>query len=697
MKVRIEGEKEECMKDAFVGRKTFIFFIAIIFFCFSLSPAQNTASGQENDLELEALLNVKVSVASKKAENISDAPGIIYVVSQDEIRRTGAVSFKELLLRIPSLGIATNATTNRSIVVMRGDLIKINSSHILFLIDGRPIREVQEGGVSSDLIESFPVDIIEQIEVIRGPGSVLYGSDAFSGVINIKTRKPIDKPFSASVTGHIEPMTGGGVSGDVLLKSGDLDVEAAFRDYQKPELKENFNQAYFYFDMASFRFVTSDSLVRDDIVFDQGPGVFLSANYKGLSATGSFVQWKNSSYQNGADVTNHKFFGNAGYKKQIRDNWKTETNITGTRTELFTVDPRFIERHSNNFLLENTHFITFLKNLGVVLGGTMSYIEGYEKNLIAGVSAQSTGTVYSIGNRVALSAYGQADYTIFDQVKLIGGVQGNKTRNIPAHFAPRLGAIWHPIKEISIKTFYSEAFRLPSINELYINYNIGIYGDSTLRPEIMKTIDAGVSYQNDQVMIGVNYFHSIESDIIQQELFNQANFDFYSRKYMNLGTVTFDGAELEGKMYVTKQLYLNGSLLYQHSKDSLYDSVVPYPDFGGKAGVSYAFPQGITLSLSDAYQGHLPDKFKGTNNKSRHDANINEHIDGMPFSLINFSSQFNLAKLFNKKFKIEPSLLFKIDNLIGKEIWMYEYGGFSNDVVPTIRGREFFLGLNLSL
>jgi len=78
---------------------------------------------------------------------------------------------------------------DRAIVAVRGDQTRSDAGHVLILIDGRPVREVIEGGVSSDILESFPVNLLERIEVIKGPGSVLYGSDAYSGVINLITQK----------------------------------------------------------------------------------------------------------------------------------------------------------------------------------------------------------------------------------------------------------------------------------------------------------------------------------------------------------------------------------------------------------------------------------------------------------------------------------------------------------------------------
>ena len=80
--------------------------------------------------------------------------------------------------------------------------VKITSNsgeHVLLLINGRPVREVQEGGIKIEMLETFPVGVIERIEVVKAPGSVLYGSTAFSGVINVITEQP--EKSGVSVTG----------------------------------------------------------------------------------------------------------------------------------------------------------------------------------------------------------------------------------------------------------------------------------------------------------------------------------------------------------------------------------------------------------------------------------------------------------------------------------------------------------------
>jgi len=146
-------------------------------------PLQQT-SDQPSDLvsmDLEQLMNLKVTTASLFSDKLSQAPAIMSVVTNDELRRFDGLTLNEILQQVPGLTGSTQYFVDRSMVAARGDQTKTDGGHILFLINGRPTREVMEGGVISDLLESFPVEILERIEIIKGPGSVLYGSNAFRG------------------------------------------------------------------------------------------------------------------------------------------------------------------------------------------------------------------------------------------------------------------------------------------------------------------------------------------------------------------------------------------------------------------------------------------------------------------------------------------------------------------------------------
>jgi iron complex outermembrane receptor protein len=142
-----------------------------------------------NGLSLEELSNIVVSSVTKTAQPLSTAPAAIYVITHDDIIRSGATSVPEMLRLAPNLQVA-QITSSRYAITARG----FNSSaadKLLVLIDGRSVYTPYFSGVMWDLQTVLP-DTIERIEVISGPGATLWGANAVNGVINIITRKAED-------------------------------------------------------------------------------------------------------------------------------------------------------------------------------------------------------------------------------------------------------------------------------------------------------------------------------------------------------------------------------------------------------------------------------------------------------------------------------------------------------------------------
>lgn len=148
------------------------------------------AAGELKDLSIEQLMDIPVTSASKTAQPVSDAAAAIYVISHEDITRSGATSLPEILRLAPNLQVVQISASNYTITArgFSGNSADQNfSDKLLVLIDGRSVYSPLYSGVYWDAQDVMTEDI-ERIEVISGPGSTLWGANAVNGVINIITR-----------------------------------------------------------------------------------------------------------------------------------------------------------------------------------------------------------------------------------------------------------------------------------------------------------------------------------------------------------------------------------------------------------------------------------------------------------------------------------------------------------------------------
>lgn len=169
-----------------------VFFLLVTLCLFLMPNSLIASSGQEDfedfeELSLEDLLEIEVVTAAKKAQKISQAPAAMYVITDEDIRQSGATSIPDALRMVP--GIDVMEITATDFVINARGFNKEMSDKMLVLIDGRSVYWDFYGLVVWD---SFPINLeeIKRIEIVRGPGSALYGANAFSGVINILTFLP---------------------------------------------------------------------------------------------------------------------------------------------------------------------------------------------------------------------------------------------------------------------------------------------------------------------------------------------------------------------------------------------------------------------------------------------------------------------------------------------------------------------------
>jgi iron complex outermembrane recepter protein len=151
--------------------------------------SQKSTDSDLTQTSLEDLMNISVTSVSKKKQKTSQAPGAIFVISQEDIRRSGALNIPDLLRMVPGLDVA-QIDAGKWAISARGFNGQY-SNKLLVLVDGRTVYTAIFAGVFWDS-QNVPLDTIERIEVIRGPGAAVWGSNAVNGVINIITLNAAD-------------------------------------------------------------------------------------------------------------------------------------------------------------------------------------------------------------------------------------------------------------------------------------------------------------------------------------------------------------------------------------------------------------------------------------------------------------------------------------------------------------------------
>jgi iron complex outermembrane receptor protein len=167
--------------------------IGIALFTLCASPVDragaSTPGNEFLDLDISQLMNITVTSVAKRDQRLVDAPAAVFVITQEDIRRSGATSIADALAMAPGIQVAKISASKWS-VSSRG-FAGYTSNKLLVLIDGRSVYSPAYSGVFWDAQNTLMEDI-DRIEVVRGPGGTLWGANAVNGVINIITKKTQD-------------------------------------------------------------------------------------------------------------------------------------------------------------------------------------------------------------------------------------------------------------------------------------------------------------------------------------------------------------------------------------------------------------------------------------------------------------------------------------------------------------------------
>ena len=558
-------------------------FQTILFYSLAIIVFAQPAEDNLYDLSLDQLNKLVIKSASKKEENIHRAPSVITVITADDINRFGGQNLYEILERAPSFYGIYSLVFPKNVIGLRSSLQTHIDPNILFLIDGRPFRESVKGGQMVGILAGMPASFIESVEIIRGPGSVLYGTNAFIGVVNVITKK--DRK-------HIEISTFGGSFGS---RGMDLNGSASVK-----ELTMNYGTSLMAMDGWSFAdstWISQRNGTRQFARFDRSEHRFanrLGLCYKSFSIN-SFhtkTQLANLDALNSHVGTYEaeRFFLDLGLTDSLTRGYRIEANITYNNIhDVFGPDSATQVIDGNDWVIELNNFITISEKINLLLGGTLYGLEG----------SQQTPDRISVPpyNKVWTNVYFQSDIQLKERMKLVAGGQLNKIPNHVAYFVPRMAFLAEGKKGFGMKLMFGLAFRAPYPGETDVNLDI-VIGDPGLDPEIITTYEAQLYCDQENLSVNLTVFRNKIRDIITRV----PNIDLAESDliYANQGKISSMGTELEFKYRTGSRGYLLGNYSFLHS-ESINFHESRFPSHMLKVGytrvVTYPFTFGVFNSF----------------------------------------------------------------------------------------------------
>jgi outer membrane receptor for ferrienterochelin and colicins len=649
-------------------------------------PLDVDSTVKGNSLSMETVLKIpleelmQIEVVSKQKEDKNSAAGIVSIVTREDIHRYGGNNLFEILNRIPSVNMLGTALFMKGTVSMRGDFSDSSDTHTLILMNGRPFRDSIFGGFVEGILRDFPIHHIERIEVIRGSGSVLYGTNAFSAVINIVTEK--NKQNSVTLRGRYGSYQTGQVESEFSWKNtqASLTGAARFRTSQGSQvtlLHDNPQQS------SAFRTGESDASVSLT-----GEWENLSFNAFLLHADGH--NWGVDRGVNGQPQQDERIFFDLGYKNSFNEHWTSQWNFTynhlsnKVNTPAF-IPPDFPNRLSslseNNLLFEQTQFFNFLdKKLNFLIGGLVEWQTGR-------INQIGIGAILPTYHHLKSSVYGEASYMLLQdlpfihQLKVTVGGQWHRMDHLEKSpdglpdkpiegKVGRLGLVYEITPALGLKLLYSQAFRAASAFELGLD---SLYsGYRNLQPERVETADVQFFYHAADYQASLTAFRSRQSNLIVLP----------DRVYTNADSVIYRGLELETKARFFKSLQWQGAYTFQTSQDGKgQNNFSTMPNHIAKIGLSYDVSEDLQASVFYAFLSRA--KVAPTQLQLNPKAG-DDH-------LVSLNVNYQLDKLLGLYDKKRMTFSFYVDNLLNeKTYYPQSLGASSSNTLPGNSGRTLY-------
>ena len=502
--------------EAGLGRTLVFTLLAVA--CVLVSAGTVSAQqGGIGEVELFGGDDFTIKAATKTELPVSKAPGSATVITAQQIRESGARTIPELLRLVAGVNVRWNPMVQTLDIRSFGQ--NPFTSRVLLLIDGVPYNSWNKGGFPQHPgFDFFMLQNLKRIEIVRGPGSSLYGENAYWGVINI-------------VTLSGEDLQGGKVE----LYSGDLESQSVSAVYGQRTDKGSYLISGRY---QQGQFPVGFWLDNESEV--QGSDVYIKAN-RG--------PWEFSYYRHESDADGFDnplgFLPGAAFRSadeisQTVDIFALKTSHEFRNGVTFDADLSYAQRdgsrcascHANP---ASPDFSSTVDHGNQLIGDfRFGWKPVPSHDILIGIEARrvDTGdhtdelldTPDSVFDYTKIAAYVQDQISLADdKVRLTLGARYDGDNDLfDSEISPRFAVVYSPNDDLVVRGGWSTAFRFPNFNELYLNtwligadlggfgFPLALFGPNPdLRPEEIRTFDLGFEYQiSERMTAKLDLFHS---------------------------------------------------------------------------------------------------------------------------------------------------------------------------------------------
>ncbi|RLL37929.1 TonB-dependent receptor [Acinetobacter cumulans] len=478
-------------------RSTLAFAVASAFTAQLQANEQNSAV-QENVTKLETIV---VTTAGGFEQNIADAPASISVITDEELQKKSYTDVIDAVKNMP--GVSVQGGGNNKEITIRG----MGASYTKYLVNGRPVsagRTVNGNGTDGGKIGAYlpPIDMIERIEVVRGPMSSLYGSDAMGGVINIITKKAsssdwhgsISPEYTKSDNDYANDSYGVGfyATGPLIKDKLSLSLDGNFQGNDESDYIGGEGQK-----SGSSESEKKVKKLGTELVWsvDENNDIGLRYDFSGQQYTttlGKSVGTAAEASINENEKEMYTLTHKAHYDKFILDSYfqdeKTKKVYSGA----------VADRKQEDLKVFNTQGTFFLGDHTLTVGGQ------YQTEEITDTTnglASVTG-VTSL-ERWLFALYAENEWNITDDFALTLGARFNKDQYFGGEITPRIYGVYHLTDALTLKGGVSTGYKQPTISQISEGFGSRtgkgsgvIIGNPNLSPEKSTSYELGFNFSD---------------------------------------------------------------------------------------------------------------------------------------------------------------------------------------------------------